>query len=112
MRRRTGGAETWNRLQQWTQGAANSERLAAHILRTEGFEAIDPSHPLGGPDRLRDVICKRAGKRWRAAAYFPRGQRTFRTIAKKFRKDIGGSEIQNDEAFVFITNQELRLNER
>lgn len=42
--------ETWHRLRDWTYGSAPSERLAAQILHHEGFEAIDPSHPLGGKD--------------------------------------------------------------
>jgi len=46
-RRRTDGDETWNRLLSWTKGQKPSERLASHILRTDGYKSIDPSHPLG-----------------------------------------------------------------
>jgi hypothetical protein len=112
MRRRAGGVETWSRLQQWSQGSAQSERLAAHVLRAEGFESIDPTHPLGGPDRLRDIICERVGERWRAAAYFPRGQKQFPAVVRKFKKDLGDIREQGDEGFAFLTNQELRLSER
>ena len=40
-KRRTGGDETWNRLLTWTKGQKSSERLAAHILRAEGFKSVD-----------------------------------------------------------------------
>ena len=45
-RRQTEGAETWRRLLNWDRGQTASERLAAHILRFEGYASIDPSHPL------------------------------------------------------------------
>ncbi|MCI2254094.1 hypothetical protein L2D08_06925 [Domibacillus sp. PGB-M46] len=56
-RRRINGDETWNRLREWTKGQTAAERLAGHILNSEGFESIDPSHPLGGPDGIKDIIC-------------------------------------------------------
>jgi hypothetical protein len=67
--------ETWHRLREWTTGQA-SEHLAAHILAREGFESLDPSHPLGGPDGGKDAVCKRAGEKWIMACYFPRGQQS------------------------------------
>jgi len=27
----------------------------------EGYEAIDPSHPLGGQDGLKDIVCAKDG---------------------------------------------------
>lgn len=48
MARRTEGRETYHRLLEWDKGQAASERLAALILSSEGFDGIDPSHPLGG----------------------------------------------------------------
>ena len=56
MRRRTDGDETWMRLQTWTKGQKPAERLAAHILSTEGYQSIDPSHPLGGRDGIKDIV--------------------------------------------------------
>ena len=49
------GRETFNRLLNWDRGQAPSERLAAIILSNEGFMGIDPSHPLGGKDGLKDM---------------------------------------------------------
>src|SRR6185312_5509194 len=110
MARRRGGNETWNRLLDWSGESAKSERLAAQILRTEGFSEIDPAHPLGGPDGLSDVVCQRGDVRWRAGAYFPRGQESFSAISKKFKRDLGNHA--SEMGFIFITNQELRLGER
>ena len=112
MGRRTRGIETWTRLQQWTQGAAIAERLAAQLLRAEGFTSIDPSHPLGGPDGLKDVVCERRSQRWLAGAYFPRGQKTFAAILKKLKHDIRSIGEDRETGFIFVTNQELRLSER
>jgi len=112
MRRRTAGTETWSRLLEWTRGPGPAERLTAHILRSEGFEDLDPSHPLGGPDGLKDVVCRRNGHTWRAAAYFPRGQRPFRTVKTKVKKDLGSGEVCDNQGFVFVTNQELSLGNR
>ena len=76
--RRTDGDETWNRLSNWTKGQKPSERLAAHILSSEGFKSIDPSHPLGGRDGLKDIISRKDNLEYVAAAYFPRGQKDFK----------------------------------
>jgi hypothetical protein len=57
MPRRTDGDETWMRLQLWTKGQKPAERLSAHIISAEGYTSIDPSHPLGGRDGLKDIIC-------------------------------------------------------
>ena len=71
--RRIGGRETWHRLREWDKGQSESERLAARLLPLEGFVRIDPSHPLGGPDGGKDIVCKRDAKTWIVAAYSPRG---------------------------------------
>ena len=57
------GRETFNRLLNWDRGQAPSERLAAVILSKEGFMEIDPSHPLGGRDGLKDMTLSFKGKR-------------------------------------------------
>ena len=56
-RRRLNGEETWYRLREWTKGQAPAERLGGNILYSEGFVSIDPSHPLGGPDGIKDLKC-------------------------------------------------------
>lgn len=48
--RRNEGRETITELINWDRGQAASERLAGKILKAEGFDDIDPSHPAGGPD--------------------------------------------------------------
>ena len=109
--RQTDGDETWNRLLNWTKGQ-KSERLAAHILSSEGFKSIDPSHPLGGKDGLKDIVAIKDNLQWIAAAYFPRGQKAFSEIKKKFIGDIKGIKTNNVSGLAFITNQELTLSER
>lgn len=106
------GRETWRRLLEWDKGQAPSERLAGQILRMEGFESIDPSHPLGGRDGLKDIVCGRGTKRWIGAAYFPRGQQAFKAISKKFADDFEGVAVNKVDGFAFVTNQELKLGER
>lgn len=111
-KRRSDGDETWNRLLTWTKGQKPSERLAAHILSSEGFKSIDPSHPLGGKDGLKDIVSMKDNLQWIAAAYFPRGQKNFNEIKKKFTNDIGGIKKNNVSGLAFVTNQELTLRER
>lgn len=96
----------------WDRGQAPSERLAAIILSKEGFNGVDPSHPLGGKDGLKDMTLSSDGKRWIGAVYFPRGQQSFPDIKKKFAHDLDGVKANNAEGLAFVTNQELRLGER
>jgi hypothetical protein len=37
-------------LREWKNGQAPSERLAVQILLFNGYEDVDPGHPLGGQD--------------------------------------------------------------
>ena len=106
------GRETWRRLRDWDRGQAAAERLSGHVLRAEGYQAVDPSHPLGGPDGLKDVKCERGGHKWIGAAYFPRGQQTWVAIKRKFSADFKGVAKNKVHGIAFITNQELSLNER
>ena len=106
------GDDTWRRLLEWTNGQKGSERLAAHILRAENFEGVDPSHPLGGTDGGKDAVAVRDKRKWVMAVYFPRGQQSFGEISKKFKSDLDGVSKNNANAFVFVTNQELTLSER
>lgn len=111
-RRRTDGDETWFRLIDWTKGQKPAERMSAQILQFEGFTYIDPTHPLGGKDGAKDIICLKDDIKWIGAVYFPRGQKPFREIKKKFIADYLGVEKNNAEGFVFVTNQELKSSER
>jgi len=111
-RRRAEGDETWARLRDWTKGQKASERLAAHILQIEGYISLDPVHPLGGPDRLKDIICVRDNKQWIGAVYFPKGEKSFLEIKNKFIGDLKGVSSNNVGGIAFITNQEVSLRER
>ena len=104
--------ETWHRLREWTNGQAPSERLAAQILLEAGYSNLDPSHPLGGPDGKKDAICEKDGKKWLMAVYFPRGQKRFTEIKKKFLDDLKGVESNKVEGIAFVTNQEISVIER
>ncbi len=104
-RRRGQGSETWNRLREWDKGSAASERLAGHLLRAEGYQSVDPSHPLGGRDGLKDIVCTKDGIQWRSACFFPRRPQTVSAIEKKFIKDLG--DLTGEQGFVFLTNQEI-----
>ena len=106
------GRETFNRLLNWDRGQAPSERLAAIILSKEGFKGVDPSHPLGGKDGLKDMVLSFNGKRWIGAVYFPRGQQSFSDIKSKFTHDLSGIDANNANGLAFVTNQEIRLSER
>ena len=111
-RRRTDGDETWNRLLNWIKGQKSSERLAIHILRAEGYKSIDPSHPLGGKDGLKDLVTSRDNIMWIGAAYFPNGQKPFRDIREKFKHDVTGISANEVRGLAFVTNQDLSLGER
>lgn len=112
MSRRKEGRETWSRLIEWDKGQAPSERLAAQLLIHEKYESLDPSHPLGGQDGTKDLLCKKENKKLIVGCYFPRGQQLFTVIKKKFKEDLEGIEKNKTEGIVFITNQELTLGER
>ncbi|WP_032405577.1 hypothetical protein [Rhodococcoides fascians] len=86
--------ETWFRLREWTQGQTPSERLAAQVVHAEGYEGIDPSHPLGGKDGGKDAVATKDGKSWVMGVYFPRGQQSLGTIKKKITDDLVGARKQ------------------
>lgn len=110
--KRNDGRETWHRLLEWDKGQAPSERLAAILLSNEGFKNMDPSHPLGGRDGLKDMVLSYNGGRWIGAVYFPRGQQNFSDIKDKLSHDLDGVKTNGAAGIVFVTNQELRLSER
>ncbi len=104
--------ETWHRLREWTNGQGPSERLAAQVLLGDGYENLDPSHPLGGPDGGKDALCRKDGRTLVMAVYFPRGQQTLSAIRKKLVDDLHGVASNGADALVFVTNQELSLGDR
>ncbi|WP_336077691.1 hypothetical protein [Paenibacillus sp. 203] len=110
--RRLEGDETWFRLKEWTKGQKAAERLASHILNSEGFESIDPSHPLGGRDGTKDFICFKNNEKWIGAVYFPRGQKTYKVIKEKCIEDIRGISKNGAFGLAFITNQEITVSQR
>lgn len=110
--RRSGGRETWHRLLEWDKGQPDSERLAARLLSTEGYDGIDPSHPLGGRDGGKDALCRKDGHGYVLAVYFARGHKDFREIGEKFQDDLAKAKTLEAEGIVFFTNQELSLAER
>jgi len=110
--RSTEGDETWFRLLNWTKGQKASERISAHILKSESYHSVDPSHPLGGKDGGKDILCAKDTIKYVGASYFPRGQKTFTEIKKKFHGDAIGVSKNDVDGLVFITNQELSLSQR
>ncbi len=111
-KRQFDGDETWNRLLNWTKGQKPSERLSAHILSSESYKSLDPSHPLGGKDGLKDIVSLKENLQWIGAAYFPRGQKRFSEIKSKFLDDLKGISKNKVSGLAFITNQEISLNQR
>ena len=112
MSRSVKGNETRIRLKDWTDGQAAAEGLAAQILHVEGYDSINPSHPLGGPDGLKDMICTKNNIRCIGAAYFPSKRTSFREVLKKFRADFEGVATNAVDGIAFITNQEVTLSQR
>lgn len=99
-------------LRDWRFGQTQAERLCAGILSIEGFHAVDPQHPLGGPDGIKDVICRRGLTRFVAAAYFPSTPSSFTEVKKKFRNDLLGPTANAVNGFIFVVNQHLTIGER
>lgn len=99
-------------LREWRFGQTQAERLCAGVLSIEGFAAVDPQHPLGGRDGLKDVLCRRGLTQFVAAAYFPTTKPTFSQIRSKFVGDLGGVKENDARGFVFFINQTLTVGER
>jgi fido (protein-threonine AMPylation protein) len=96
----------------WRYGNPQAERLCAAMLYLESFQDVDPQHPLGGPDGLKDVRCTKDGKTWVAASYFPPTHPTFKEIQEKFDHDFAGVAANGAQAFAFFVNQPLTIGER
>lgn len=104
--------ETYHRLLFWTYGQTLSERLAGHLLFAEGYRAINPSHPLGGPDQGADAMCVKDGKEWVMASYFPYGPHPLAEIKTKLESDIEAARQRNPYGVAFVTNQKLTNGEK
>lgn len=57
-------------------------------------------------------LCIKVGQLWAMAVYFPRGQKSFAEIRKKFVSDLAGARANAVHGLAFVTNQELSLSER
>ncbi len=110
--KRSAGRETWNRLKFWDQQSTASERLSYHILESQGYKEIDPSHVFGGPDGTKDMKLKKDGKTWIGACFFSIREKNFNELEKKFLADLTGIQKNNAAGMAFVTNQELTSSKR
>lgn len=99
-------------LRDWRHGPVQAERLCAGLLRAEGYQDVDPQAPLGGPDGAKDILAKREGELWVAAAFFPATGQRPRQIAKKFQDDSAGVGRNDAYGFVFFVNQRMTVGDR
>lgn len=96
----------------WRGSQHDSERMCAQLLILAGYQEVDPSHPLGGPDRTKDAVCVGKGKRWVMAVFFTHEAVEFKDIEAKFRGDAKGITKNGAQGMVFFTNNKLTLGER
>lgn len=105
-------SDTEIKLKMWRGDQIGAERLSSTILHLDGFSAVDPQCPLGGPDGLKDVLCEKNGWKYVAAAYFPTSDKQFKEVQNKFIHDLDGVAKNCADGIVFITNQALTPGER
>lgn len=105
-------AATELHLSMWRSGPTQAERLAAALLRLEGYTDVEPQAPLGGSDGRADILCSRGGYTYVAAVYFPPTEQTFNDVEKKFDHDLVGATCRRRNAFAFFTNQRLTRGDR
>ncbi len=103
---------TYQILLYWDKGATFAERMAAKLLRLEGYTEIDPQCPMGGPDGTKDILCTKDGRSFVVGCYFPSGQKDLAAIAKKFSDDYRGVAKNEADGFIFVTNQAIAPRER
>lgn len=108
----SGTSEIRNKLIMWDRGQAEAEGLAALVLAQNGYEGIDPQHPLGGPDGGKDIICRANNSKWVGAAYFAAGEKGFTEIKKKFLHDLEGAVKNKVFGIAFVCNQKLTDSQR
>lgn len=105
--------ESFHRLLEWENGSQSSERLAAICIEKFGYSKINPQQPRGGKDGGTDIICFKDEVEYRCCVYFPRGQKIFKEIVKKFSSDVLNPKKKCEQKnVVFFTNQELTVNKR
>lgn len=110
--RRQFGRDTFDALRTWDSGATNAELLCAQIVNFEGYSDIDPSHPFGGPDGTKDLVFRKDGITFVGAVYFPKSQKSFSEIKKKFVEDFAGVKKNKAQGIIFLTNQKLTVSEK
>lgn len=103
---------TEHALKDWRFGQTQAERLASALLNIEGFDSVDPQHPLGGADGTKDLLCKRNGELWVAAVYFPPTEPDFRSLRLKFEDDFVGVTKNLARGFAFFCNQRITVGQR
>ena len=100
-------------LENWRHGQVSSERMCLQLLSIDGFTELDPQCPLGGRDGLKDILCKKDGLKYVAAAYFPtQKSETFKEIKDKFLHDLNGVKVNKVDGIVFLTGQKVSPAER
>ena len=104
--------ETWHRLRTWTNSSAQAERLSAQLLLSDGYERLDPAHPLGGPDGTQDAIAYRDSQRWVMAVSFTVEPQSLAKTKRKLISDSVGVTKHDAEGIAFVTNQELSIGDR
>jgi len=110
--RQYSGDETTETLSKWKKGQKAAERLAGSVLHLDNFTDIDPSHPLGGRDGTKDIVCKKGERQFIVAVYFPRIEQSFANIAKKIQQDYFGVTKNKADGLVVFTNQHLTVGNR
>lgn len=93
----------------WGNKSTDAEYLAAGILSIEKFEDIDPIHPQGGPDGIKDILCKKSKILHVAACYFPNNSNKieYKELKNKFSQDLAGVKKNSAKGFIFLTNVEI-----
>lgn len=103
---------TESALKEWRYGQTQAERMVGALLHLEEFESVDPQHPLGGPDGIKDLLCRKHEVSWVAAAYFPPTSASFQAIKDKFKDDLRGVKKNNARGFAFFVNQPMTAGQR
>ena len=103
---------TESQLRDWRLGPVVSQRLGADLLQLSGYVDVEPIAVMGGPDRGRDVLCRRGTIDYVVAIYFPTGDQTFPTVRRKFNRDLSSASRHGRPGFGFVTNQNLTSGER
>lgn len=103
--------DTELRLSAWRDGSTQAERLATAILKTSGYDEVDPQSPLGGPDGGKDILASKGGITWVVAVYFASTPVSFASVKRKFNADLAKVD-HHRRGFAFVTNQPLTPGQR